>query len=220
MTRAIIFDMDGLLVDSESVWQIAEEAMLTARGLTMNSTARAALIGLRIDEFMMKMREIYNLQESADDLIEELIQRMLVLIPTDVKPQPGAPELVRFVAEHQVPRAIASSSPQIIIDAIVKAQGWDELVTVRCSAEHEQRGKPAPDVYLRAAEKLGIDPAGCLALEDSPNGARAAIAAGMLCYAVPDATHSTAAAFTGITPHVFDNLHQVLEKVRANGILR
>jgi mannitol-1-/sugar-/sorbitol-6-/2-deoxyglucose-6-phosphatase len=219
MKKAIIFDMDGLLVESESVWGIAEEAMLVERGMTTNVEARETLVGLRMDEFMTKMREIYSLKDTVDVLSEELIVRMLTLIPPSVKPQPGAQELLKFVAEQQIPCAIASSSPARIIDATVKAQGWEHIFSVRCSAEHEERGKPAPDVYLRAAEKLGVAPQDCLTLEDSPNGARAAIAAGMLCYAVPDLTHTRAAAFDGITPHVFASLHEVLAHVRANGVI-
>ncbi|MBZ0287226.1 MAG: HAD-IA family hydrolase, partial [Anaerolineae bacterium] len=119
--------------------------------------------------------------------------------------------------EQAIPTAIASSSPKAIIDAILKAQGWDTLFSVRCSAEDEARGKPAPDVYLRAAERLGINPGDCLALEDSPNGARAAVAAGMTCYAVPDTKHISSHAFDGITPHVFRSLHEVLDSIKANG---
>jgi HAD superfamily hydrolase (TIGR01509 family) len=219
MKKAIIFDMDGLLVESESIWAIAEDAMLTDRGLVLNHAAREALVGLRIDEFMLKMREIYGMQETNEFLVDELIQRMLVLIPQAVKPQPGAQELVHHVMQHNIPCAIASSSPQVIIDATVKAQGWEDAFAVRWSAEYEQRGKPAPDVYLTAAGKIGIAPTDVLALEDSPNGARAAIAAGMLCYAVPDLSHTRPEAFNGITPHVFTDLHQVLEHLLANGVI-
>ena len=90
---------------------------------------------------------------------------------------------------------------------------------VRCSADHVQRGKPAPDVYLRAAEKLNLPPSDCLALEDSPTGARAAVAAGMVCYAVPDPSHTHVNAFEGITPYVFDNLHAAIDN-RAGLITR
>jgi sugar-phosphatase len=217
MIKAIIFDMDGLLVDSETVWSVAEDELFAARGLVISREARKEIVGLRIDEFMSKLRAIYQLPESVPDLVAELEQRMLKKIPELVKPQPGARELVAYVTEKGIPCAIASSSPMIIIEATVQAQRWDPPFSVRCSAEFEERGKPAPDVYLRAAERIGVAPTDCLALEDSPNGARAALAAGMLCYAVPDLTHSSAAAFNGITPHVFDNLHQVLDVVRKNG---
>ncbi|NWF70423.1 MAG: HAD family phosphatase [Chloroflexi bacterium] len=219
MIAALIFDMDGLLVDSESVWAIAEENLLTRRGFTVNAEVRESLIGLRMDEFMAKMRSAYQMTDSLDALMEELTLDMLRMIPEKVRPQPGANELVQYVAQQGITRAIASSSPLRIIDATLTAKGWDTVFSVRCSADHEKRGKPAPDVYLRAAEKLGVAPQDCLALEDSPNGARAAVAAGMTCYAVPDLSHTQPQAFAPITPHVFGDLHQVLAHMRANGII-
>lgn len=102
-----------------------------------------------------------------------------------------------------------------IIDVTLGSQGWDEVFAVRCSAEDDKRGKPAPDVYLRTAHTLGIEPSACLALEDSPTGARAAVAAGMTCYAVPDPVHTDPDAFKDVTPHIFSDLNAVLERLRA-----
>lgn len=212
--KAIIFDMDGLLVDSETVWHEAETEFIAARGHTYTQEVRKHIIGKRIDEFMGFLRDYYQLTESIDELTDDLIRRMLQLIPHKVSRQPGAAEIVSFVHEQRLPHAIASSSPMSIIDATLESQGWGHLFTVRCSADDEPRGKPAPDVYLAAARRLGIDPENCLALEDSPNGARAAVAAGMTCYAVPDTSHSKAELFSDITPYVFDNLHDVLDSLK------
>lgn len=211
---AIIFDMDGLLVDSETVWFIAEKALIEARGYVYSDEVRAQIIGLRVDTFLEKLHDIYRMTEPVSALYDELNARMLALIPTLVKPQPGAAELVDYVRAHDIPRAIASSSPMSIINAIVESQGWEAVFERRFSADDDAAGKPAPDVYLRAARTLGYDPARCLALEDSPNGSRAAVAAGMTCYAVPDRSHSTPDKFAGITPHVFDSLHDVLATLR------
>jgi HAD superfamily hydrolase (TIGR01509 family) len=208
--RAVIFDMDGLLVDSEPVWAIAEDAMLEERGRKPDPSLRVQIIGLRTYEFMTQLGVLYSLEESVDSLMLDLSARMLKLIPEKVVPRPGAPELVDFVFQQNLPRAIASSSPQPIIDAVVTSQKWEHVFTLRCSADDEVHGKPAPDVYLKAAARLGVHPSDCLALEDSPNGARAAVAAGMVCYAVPDPSHSGMDAFDGITPHVFDSLYSVL----------
>jgi HAD superfamily hydrolase (TIGR01509 family) len=212
--EAVIFDMDGLLVDSETVWHIAETAMIESWGHTYTDEVRANIIGMRIDEFMVFLRDYYKLEWTVEQLTQQLVDDMLALIPQKVRPQPGAAELIDYILERGWPLAIASSSPRSIIDAIVEAQGWGDIFTVRCSAEHEAKGKPAPDVYLSAARVLGVPPAKCLALEDSPNGARAAVAAGMVCYAVPDQSHSNPAAFDSITPHVFDSLHAVLDSLR------
>lgn len=212
--KAIIFDMDGLLVDSETVWFIAEKDMIESRGFVYSEEVRNQIIGLRVDTFLEKLHEIYGFKESVRELYDELIARMLALIPEYVKPQPGAPELVEYVRSNAIPCAIASSSPMSIINAIVKSQGWDHIFVRRFSADDDANGKPAPDVYLRAVRTMGFDPAECLALEDSPNGSRAAVAAGMTCYAVPDVSHSQSEKFQGITPHVFPSLHEVLAKLQ------
>ncbi len=213
---AVIFDMDGLLVDSESIWLIAEKEMIESRGHVYTEEARAQIVGLRMDEFIVKLHAIYQFEDDLTALHDQLLARMLELIPEMVKPQPGARELIDYIVEHNIPTAIASSSAMSIIEATVKAQGWDEIFAVRCSAEHEAQGKPAPDVYLAAARRLNIAPAECLALEDSPNGARAAVAAGMTCYAVPDASHTSISSFDGITPHIYKSLHEVLANLRTS----
>lgn len=212
---AVIFDMDGLLVDSESVWLIAEKEMIESRGYVYTDEVRAQIVGLRMDEFIVKLHEIYQFEDDLAVLHDQLLARMLELIPERVQPQPGARELIAYIVRHNIPTAIASSSAVSIIDATVKAQGWEDVFAVRCSAEDEARGKPAPDVYLTASRRLNIAPTNCLALEDSPNGARAAVAAGMTCYAVPDASHTSIDSFDGITPHVYKSLHEVLDNLRA-----
>ncbi|MEQ8672070.1 MAG: HAD family phosphatase [Aggregatilineales bacterium] len=212
--QAIIFDMDGLLVDSEKVWQIAEEQLIAVRGRVYTDDVREQIIGLRLDEFMQKIKDIYQFEESLEALVEDLNTRMMDLIPKEVNAQPGAQEMIEYVRAQDIPCAIASSSPMSIIDATIGAMGWDTSFANRFSADDDARGKPAPDVYLRAVKTLGFDPAECLALEDSPNGSRAAVAAGMTCYAVPDPTHSTPDKFEGITPHVFSSLHEVLAKLK------
>lgn len=212
--KAVIFDMDGLLVDSEPIWHEAETELIESRGHIYTAEARAQIIGLRLDEFVEKLHTIYNFTESHDAIIQEVTDRMLALIPVRVTVKPGAQELIDYVVSQGLPVAIASSSPLSIIEATVQSQNWQDIIPVRCSADDVGRGKPAPDVYLKAAELLGMAPTDCLALEDSPPGARAAVSAGMVCYAVPDPTHSDHAAFNGVTPHVFDNLHQVLATLK------
>lgn len=208
--QAVIFDMDGLLVDSETVWHIAETELIESRGHRYTPDVRAQIVGMRMDQFLIRLHEVYNFQDNIDVLYQELTERMLTLIPQRVKPQPGAQALVEYVAERRMTVAIASSSPMSIIDAVLESCGWQDVFAVRCSADDDEHGKPAPDVYLRTARVLGVRPSGCLALEDSPNGARAATAAGMTCYAVPDLSHTKVSAFDGITPYIFDSLHTVL----------
>jgi len=214
--KAIIFDMDGLLVDSETVWFDVEKTMIESRGHEYTDEVRESIIGMRVDEFLQALHAHYDFDETVEALNTELITRILKAIPEKVVAQPGANELVQFVAEQNIPRAIASSSPMSVINATIGSQsGWDAVFLHRFSADDDERGKPAPDVYLRAVRELGYEPQDCLALEDSPNGSRAAVAAGMTCYSVPDKSHSKPEAFKDITPHVFASLHEVLIKLKA-----
>ncbi|GAB4521348.1 MAG: HAD-IA family hydrolase [Anaerolineae bacterium] len=214
MFKAIIFDMDGLLVDSERIWFEAEKQVIESRGFEYTQEVREQIIGLRLDEFMTKLHKIYGFTETVEALMLELEDMMVELILKDVTTQPGAHEIVQWVAEQGIPHCIASSSSKRIIDATMQSQGWDDVFTLRYTADSVPNGKPAPDVYLLAAQGINIAPEDCLALEDSPNGSRAAVAAGMTCYAVPDKSHSTPAAFKDITPHVFDSLHDVLAHLK------
>lgn len=209
MFKAIIFDMDGTLVDSEVVWDIAEKEMFADMGLVYNAEIREQVIGLRLDEFFERLIDIYSLDNSVEELQAELIKRMLIKIPEMVEPKSGAQAIIEWAAQQGIPYCIASSSPMTIIEASVQAQGWSELIPHLYTADSVPKGKPAPDVYLYAAEQLGVNPEDCLALEDSPNGARSAVAAGMTCYVVPD-SHSTPEKFADITPHVFATLDDVL----------
>lgn len=211
--KGIIFDMDGTLVDSEGVWEKAEAEMFAARGMDYTDEVRQQVIGLRLDEFFQKLIDIYELDEDVDALANELIQRMTEKIPALVKPKPGAEEAIAYAEELGLPYCIASSSPLAIIDAILRAQGWARRIPQRYSADEVAKGKPAPDVYLYAAQQLGVKAQDCLALEDSPNGAKSAVAAGMTCYVVPD-SHSKPEAFARITPHVFPTLHEALAHLR------
>jgi len=211
---AVIFDMDGLLVDSETVWFEAEKEVFRRRGVDFTHEVRASIVGLRVDAFLDRLRIHYGLPDTTQTLVDELNAAMLELIPGHVFPRPGAYEILDYVRELGMPVAMASNSPMVIIDATIHAMDWDALFPVRCSGDDEVEGKPAPHVYLTAARRLGVEPAACVGLEDSPTGARAVVAAGMTCYAVPDFSHTTRERFADITPHVFDTLHDVIAQMR------
>lgn len=207
--RAIIFDMDGLLIDSEPVWEKIEDAILSARGVALTPEIRHRYVGTRMDDFWGGLRADYNLSDPLEALIQEAIDRMVARVGVEAAQRPGAPELIAFVEGNGLRAAIASSSPLAIIDAAREAHGWQQVFATRVSGDDVPHGKPAPDIYLEAARRLGVDPHQCLALEDSPNGARAAVAAGMITIAVPDAAHTTHRAFETITPYIYDSLHDV-----------
>ncbi len=211
--QAVIFDMDGLLVDSEPVWQQVEDGLLTRRGYALNPAIRQGLIGMRMMDFWTAMVREYGLSDTPESLIAEVTTSMVGAIPGHVAPRPGAQELLDYLRGRGVPCAIASSSPMAIINAVVQSEGWHGCFDAFVSGDQVPNGKPAPDIYLEAARQLGADPAACLALEDSRNGARAAVAAGAVCYAVPDLSHGHPDHFAEITPHIFDSLHDVRDSL-------
>ncbi|MCY4071299.1 MAG: HAD family phosphatase [Chloroflexi bacterium] len=215
---AIIFDMDGLLVDSEPLWHEAEIEMIAGAGYTYAEDVREQTIGVRVDEFARIIHRHYpKVGESPQAIIEEITARILGMPLEKIQPRPGAEAIIRFAAEREIPRAIASSSWDCVIDHFVDLLGWDALIPQRYSAQHMARGKPAPDIYLYAAEQLGYAPARCLALEDSPAGTQSALAAGMTCYSVPDLSHSTLDDFAGINNSVYDSLYDILAEFERKG---
>ena len=217
--RAVIYDLDGTLVDSERLWHEAETSLLAVRGLHYYDEVRAALLGQRMDACIRIIRDHYCLSDSVTMLRSELLERMMALVERKLQKRPGAEELLARVKGIGLPAAIASSSPLSFIEGVVRSCGWDELYfpssqNYLFSADDVPNGKPAPDVYLAAAKSLGIPPMECLAIEDSPTGARAAVAADMTCIAVWDSFHSKVDDFTDITPHCYANLRECWSKIR------
>lgn len=207
----MIYDLDGTLVDSERLWFQAETELLAARGHTYRAEVRAALLGLRLDSCIRIIRKAYALPESDTTLHAELLERMMSLVQQKLRIRPGAEELLASVHALKLKTAIASSSPLTFIEGVVQNRGWDSTYfpsSRQClfSADDVPAGKPAPDVYIAAARALNQSPKSCLAIEDSITGARSAVAASMLCFAVWDSFHSSAADFADITPYCFANL--------------
>lgn len=213
--EAVIFDMDGLLVDSEPVWEMAETRLLDKRGKTLIEEVRIPLVGLRMNDFWREMRAALQLPDTEEALIEEVVSDFLETIPGNVPQRPGADTLIRYLAARSIPIAIASSSPLAVINGVVAEHGWDAFFPVRVTGDEVAAGKPAPDIYLEAARRLGVNPDHCIALEDSKNGARAGVAAGMTTIAVPDLSHGTPEGFANITPHVVESLHEVQAALEA-----
>jgi len=212
--EAVIFDMDGTLVDSEVLWVVQEGALLARRGHEYTRDLQKMTLGLGIRDMLKLFKEKFdNFPESVEELHEELVSRMYDEIRAKLQAKPGAQALIEYIAAENIPFCIASGSSISIIEAVLESQNWKDLVPQYYSAEQVERGKPEPDVFLYAAEKLDVDPAKCLVLEDSPNGVRAGNAAGMTVFAIPD-SDDLVETLKSLTPHVYSDLHSILDHLR------
>ncbi|HEV7656984.1 MAG TPA: HAD family phosphatase [Mycobacteriales bacterium] len=181
---AIVFDLDGVLVDSEQVWDSVRQALVAERGGHWTDEATTAMQGMSTPEWAAYLGTL-GARGTPEQLAAAVIERMAGRYREHVPLLPGAVDAVRALAGRW-PLAVASSSPPDLIRVVLDAAGVADRFRVTVSSEEVNRGKPAPDVYLAAAQRLGVDPAGCVAVEDSSNGLRAAAAAGMTVVAVPN----------------------------------
>jgi HAD superfamily hydrolase (TIGR01509 family) len=184
--EAVIFDMDGILVDSEHVWDGIREELARERGGRWHDGAQQAMMGMSSPEWSRYMHDTIGLEEPPEEINRLVVERMLEAYAEGPPWLPGALDAVRRVAERYV-LGLASSSNRELIDVVLDAGGIAPLFRAWVSSEEVARGKPAPDVYLEAARRLGVDPVSCAAIEDSRNGIRSAVAAGMRCIAIPNA---------------------------------
>ena len=186
MIDAAIFDMDGVLIDSEQVWDDVRERLAKERGGRWHEGAQRAMMGMSSPEWSRYMHEEVGLPESPEEINREVVRQMLVRYADGPPWLPGALDAVHRIAASGWPLAIASSSNRELIDAVIEAGQMAELFRATVSSEEVPRGKPAPDVYLETARRLGVDPRRCVAIEDSHSGIRSAKGAGMRCVAIPN----------------------------------
>lgn len=185
MTEAVVFDLDGVLVDSEGVWDGVREELAHERGGTWHPGAQREMMGMSSPEWSAYMHERIGLSERPAEINRIVVERMLQRYAAGTPWIPGALDAVRRMAAS-FPLGLASSSNRELIDAVLDAGGLAGLFRATVSSEEVARGKPSPDVYLEAARRLRVDPAACVAIEDSHNGIRSAKAAGMTCLAIPN----------------------------------
>ncbi|MCA1190177.1 MULTISPECIES: HAD family phosphatase [unclassified Saccharopolyspora] len=181
---AVLFDLDGVLVDSEQLWDRIRRDVVAAHGGRWTDDATRAMQGMSTPEWARYLVDDLGAQLTADDAAERVISEMARVYAADAPVLPGAADTLRRVAER-FPTAIASSAPPRIIQAFLDSTGLTVGATL--SSEQVGAGKPAPDVYLEAARLLGTSAADCAAVEDSSNGLRAATASGATVFAVPNA---------------------------------
>jgi HAD superfamily hydrolase (TIGR01509 family) len=186
MVAAVVFDMDGVIIDSEQVWDEVREELVADWGGRSRPEAQRAMMGMSSHEWSRYLHEVVGLREPPDVINGEVVRRMLARYEVELPVVPGAVDAVRRLASAGFRLAVASSSNRELIDAVLRRLGLTALFGVTVSSEEVKRGKPAPDVYLEAARRLGFDPARCAAVEDSASGIRAASAAGMRVIAYPN----------------------------------
>jgi len=183
---AVVFDLDGVLLDSEQVWDEVREALARERGGRWSERAQADMMGMSSPEWSRYMHEVVGLAEPPQEINDEVVRRMLERYRVRLPLLPGAVDAVRRVGARW-PLGLASSSNRPLIDAFLEAVGLADAFEATVSSEEVAAGKPAPDVFLEAARRLAVEPTACAAVEDSANGIRAARAAGMRVVAIPNA---------------------------------
>ena len=213
--EAVIFDLDGVLVDSETVWDAARRQVVARHGGSWHADATRAMMGMSSPEWAAYLRDqlgVYGdigaITAEVVALVEREYSNLLPLLP-------GAAATVRELGTHW-PLGLASSSNRSIIELFLDASALRPWLTTTVSSDEVARGKPAPDVYLEAARRLGVSPERCLAIEDSTNGIRAGLAAGMAVIAVPNAHFPPDESVLGEASVVVRNVGEItVELVRA-----
>jgi HAD superfamily hydrolase (TIGR01509 family) len=183
---AVVFDLDGLLLDTEQLWDEVREGLARERGGRWSERAQADMMGMSSPEWSRYMHEVVGLRESPDEIADEVVRRMEARYRERLPLIPGAREAVERLAARW-PLGLASSSNRPLIDLALELGGLAPFFAVTVSSEEVARGKPAPDVYLEAVRRLGVDPLRAAAIEDSRNGIRSADAAGLRVVAIPNA---------------------------------
>ena len=188
MIDAVVFDMDGVLIESEEVWDSVREAYVRERGGRYDDEIQRAMMGMSSPEWSRYLHETAGIPDEPEEINAEVVRRMLEAYRAHLPLVPGAVAAVRRLAERY-PLAVASSSNRPLIDAVLEVAGVAQYFKATVSSEEVARGKPAPDVYVEAARRLGVAPERCAAIEDSHSGIRSARAAGMRVIAFPNPSY-------------------------------
>ena len=201
MIEAVVFDLDGVLLDSEQVWDEVREELVKERGGRWHEQAQTEMMGMSSVEWSRYMHDELDLPEPPEEISTEVVRRLDEVYRKRLPLIDGAREAVERLAARW-PLGLASSSNREVIDLVLDLRGLARYFRVTVSSEEVPRGKPAPDVYLEAARGLGVPPERCAAVEDSHNGIRSAKAAGMRVIAIPNQHYppgEEALALAGVT---------------------
>ncbi len=209
---AVVFDLDGVIVDSEHTWDEVREELARERGGRWHERAQADMMGMSSPEWSRYMSEVIGLPDSPADINDEVVRRMLARYVEHLPLIAGAVEAVQRLAVS-FRLAIASSANRPLIDAALAQSELLQYFEVSVSSEEVARGKPAPDVFLEAARRLGVPPSRCAAVEDSANGIRAAHASGMRVLTIPNTRYPPSAEALALADLVLDSLEELVPEV-------
>jgi len=213
--EAVIFDLDGVLLDSEPLWNQSKEEFARANGGHWRDDAPDAMIGMSSTEWSSYMHDTLGVPLSPEEINRGVVVRMEERYRSALPLLPGAVETVRGLADHW-PEALASSANREIIDLVLALSGLAGTFAATVSSEEVARGKPAPDVYVEAACRLGVEPARSVAIEDSSNGLRSAAAAGMRTIAVPNRHYPPSPEALALAATTITTLHELTPELVAS----
>jgi beta-phosphoglucomutase-like phosphatase (HAD superfamily) len=205
-------DLDGTLVDSVSIWTDTKRQFVEQFNRTPDLQFNESLAGLPVDAVVAAIKQHYHLAEPLEylyPLFDRLIMTRLELAVT----LPGGEELIAWLVELNITRAIVSNSNHLMQNVLLANKAWAAHIPIRISADDVSTGKPEPEIYEYAAEKLKVSPKDCFVIEDSLSGVRAAVLAGMTCFAVTNGAEQ----FSEWTPYVFERLSEVGEFLKKVG---
>jgi HAD superfamily hydrolase (TIGR01509 family) len=215
--QAVVFDLDGVIIDTEAVWEQVRRAYVAGYGKQFLPDSQTRMMGMSTGEWSTHLSRDVGVPRTPEEIASDVLARMAERYREDLPLIPGSVEAVRRMAAR-FPVALASSSARILIDQVLETAGLSDVFRVTLSTEEVPRGKPAPDVYLAAASRLGLSPEVCAAVEDSSNGLRSAAAAGLAVIAVPHGIYPPAADALEAASLVIDDLDELtveaVEKLR------
>jgi HAD superfamily hydrolase (TIGR01509 family) len=210
--EAVVFDLDGVLVDSEHVWDAARKELAAAQGRPWPDHASRDMMGMSSLEWSRYMHEVVELPEPPEEISTKVVRRLEEIYRRELPLIDGAVEAVEQAAERW-PLGLASSSNRELIDLVLELSGLAQDFLATVSSEEVPRGKPAPDVYLEAARRLGIGPLRCAAVEDSENGIRSAKTAGMQVLAIPNQRYPPAEDALALADDVLRSIRELTPEI-------